>query len=121
MNKFAPTSPTASTCTAQTGTPPAAPASGQQKMPPRRTWLRFLLILVVNYLLMHSFFPQAGAPEKIPYTLFKQEVANSNVEAIYSRDDTIRGRFPKSPSRGVNIGTPCQFPSTLCSAKIYLA
>jgi cell division protease FtsH len=65
-------------------------------MPPRRTWLWFLLILVGNYLLMRSFFPNPSAPVKVPYTLFKQEVADNNVEAIYSRGETITGRFVKA-------------------------
>jgi len=64
-------------------------------MPPRRTWIWFLVMLLLNYLLVRSFFPSPGAPVKIPYTLFKQEVAKRNVEAIYSRGETITGRFVK--------------------------
>jgi len=50
-------------------------------------------MLLLNYLIVRSFFPNPAAPVKVPYTLFKQEVANSNVEAIYSRGEMITGRF----------------------------
>jgi cell division protease FtsH len=62
-------------------------------MPPRRTWVTFLIILVVNYLLVRLLFPGAGAPVKVPYTLFKQEVVKRNVESIFSRGENITGRF----------------------------
>jgi cell division protease FtsH len=53
----------------------------------------FLLILIGNYLLATYLFPSEDAPVNIPYTLFKAEVGRNNVEAIYSRGDTISGRF----------------------------
>jgi cell division protease FtsH len=62
-------------------------------MPPRRTWLWFVLVLLVNYLLMKLLMPSPGAPVTVPYTLFKEEVKKGNVQAIFSRGDTIRGRF----------------------------
>ena len=64
-------------------------------MPPRRSWLWFAAILLVNYLLMRSLFPNADDPVKVPYTLFKQEVVNRNVASIYSRGESIMGRFTK--------------------------
>ena len=73
--------------------PGAAPGPGQAKMPPRRTWLWFVLVLLVNYLLMKLLMPSPGAPVTVPYTLFKEEVKKGNVQAIFSRGDTIRGRF----------------------------
>jgi cell division protease FtsH len=62
------------------------------KMPPRRTWLWFVLILLVNFFLVRYLMP---GPETLtlPYTVFKQEVGKGNVEAIYSRGETITGRF----------------------------
>src|SRR5687768_3314943 len=76
---------------------PGQPAPGPPaNMPPRRTWLWFVLILGMNYLLMHSLFPSADDPVKVPYTLFKQQVSNDNVAAIYSRGETILGRFGKA-------------------------
>jgi len=62
-------------------------------LPPRRAWLTFLLILAVNFLLVHLFFPRPDEPVKVPYTLFKQEAARGNVERIYSRGERLTGRF----------------------------
>jgi cell division protease FtsH len=62
-------------------------------MPPRKTWLWFVLILLANYLLMRLLMPSADAPVTVPYTLFKEEVKKGNVKAIFSRGETIKGRF----------------------------
>jgi cell division protease FtsH len=72
---------------------PAAKASEQAKMPPRKTWLWFLLVLLANYLLMRLLVPGAESPVTVPYTLFKEEVAKGNVEAIFSQGESITGRF----------------------------
>jgi cell division protease FtsH len=66
---------------------------GQMNMPPRRTWLWFLAILLLNYLFMKNFFPDPEAPVKIPYTVFRQEVINNNVKQIYSKGELISGQF----------------------------
>ena len=63
--------------------------------PGRRTWLTFLLILLANFLVIRLLFPHPAAG-KVPYTLFKQEVAKRNVEQIYSRGESLTGRF-RSP------------------------
>jgi cell division protease FtsH len=76
--------------------PGAQKGLGQAKMPPRRTWLWFVLILLANYVLVWLLMPSPGAPVTVPYTLFKAEVGKGNVEAIYSRGATITGRF-KAP------------------------
>jgi cell division protease FtsH len=73
--------------------PGATPDTGQAKMPPRRAWLWFLLVLLANYLLVRLLMPSPGEPITVPYTLFKEEVKKGNVKAIFSRGDTIRGRF----------------------------
>src|SRR4029450_5177751 len=73
--------------------PGAAPGTGQAKMPPRRTWLWFVLVLLVNYVLVRLLLPSPGEPITVPYTLFKAEVGKGNVQAIFSRGDTIKGRF----------------------------
>jgi cell division protease FtsH len=65
-------------------------------MPPRRTWLTFLIILAVNFLLVRFFFPGGDTPVKVPYTLFKAEVTKGNVERIYSRGESLTGKF-RSP------------------------
>ena len=64
-----------------------------QKVPPRRAWLTFLLVVLANYVAMQFFFPRAGEPVKVPYTLFKQEAERGNVAKIYSRGSSITGRF----------------------------
>jgi cell division protease FtsH len=62
-------------------------------MPPRRTWWWFAIALLANYLVMRFFVPGPEAPLSVPYTLFRSEVAKRNVEAIYSRGETVTGRF----------------------------
>ena len=37
--------------------------------------------------------PSPEAPVTVPYTLFKEEVRKGNVKAIFSRGETIKGRF----------------------------
>jgi cell division protease FtsH len=62
-------------------------------MPPRRTWVWFLLIMLINYLLVRTLLPREDEPVTVPYTFFKEQVENGNVAAIYSRGETITGRF----------------------------
>jgi cell division protease FtsH len=66
---------------------------GKPKMPPRKAWLLFLIILFANYLVTKTFFPDADAPVTVPYTVFKQEAAKGNVKSIYSQGASIEGRF----------------------------
>lgn len=100
------------------GTPsrPTNPRSGsdssnrQQAMPPRRTWLLFLLLLLANYLLVDRFFASPAAPVTVPYTVFRTQVMEGNVAAIYSRGETIEGRFEREvllpPPDGVPSAAP---------------
>jgi cell division protease FtsH len=78
------------------GGPGRARGGGLWNMPPRRTWLWLGLILLANVLLGRFLTPAPDTPTTIPYTLFKQEVAKGNVHAIYSRGETLTGRF-KAP------------------------
>src|SRR5687768_12189989 len=80
------------------GRPGAAKGSGLRKMPPSKTWLWFVGILLANYLLMRFLFPGAAAPVTVPYTLFKEEVSKGNVEAIHGQGEIITGRFVKPVS-----------------------
>ncbi len=75
------------------GRPEKPKAAGQANIPPRRTWLTFLILLFLNYLLMRFLFPEPGQPVTIPYTTFKEEVAKGNVKAVYSQGTSIEGRF----------------------------
>jgi cell division protease FtsH len=62
-------------------------------MPPGKTWLWLLAVLLANYFLVRFLLPSPEAPVTVPYTLFKQEVAKGNVAAIYSQGESITGRF----------------------------
>ena len=73
--------------------PGAGPGAGGSYMPPRRTWLWFAVALLVNFLAVRLFMPGAETPLTVPYTLFKEEVAKRNVQSIYSRGETLSGRF----------------------------
>jgi cell division protease FtsH len=66
-----------------------------QKMPPSKTWLWFLGVLLANYLLVRLLMPGPEAPVSVPYTLFKAQVGQGNVQAIYSRGEIITGQFKK--------------------------
>jgi cell division protease FtsH len=65
----------------------------RKKMPPGKAWLWFVLILIVNFLMVRLLIPDAEQPVMVPYTLFKGEVGKGNVKEIFSRGDTITGRF----------------------------
>ena len=63
------------------------------KMPGRRAWITFLIILAANYLVMRLLLPHSEEPITIPYTTFKEQVEKGNVAAIYSKGAGIEGRF----------------------------
>src|SRR5271157_787752 len=67
---------------------------GPQPVPirPRPWWLIFLLLLLINYLVMQTFFGEPSAIT-IPYTFFKQQVQAGNVTEVTGIGDTIRGTF----------------------------
>ena len=73
--------------------PGAEQSPGKATMPPRRAWLWFVLVLLLNFLLARFLMPSPAAPVTVPYTLFKEEVRKGNVKAIFSRGETIKGRF----------------------------
>ena len=76
---------------------PGAPkGTGQANIPPGRTWLWLLLVVLANFLLVRLLMPSPEGPITVPYTLFKSEVTRGNVEAIYSQGESITGRF-KAP------------------------
>lgn len=64
-------------------------------VPPRRTWLVFFLLLVLNYFFVSLLFPPKG-PEPVSYTVFRAELEKDNLAAIHTRGDAIEGKF-KSP------------------------
>jgi cell division protease FtsH len=78
---------------AATGRAGKPAGSGKEKLPSRKTWMTFFVIVLLNYLVMQLFFPGPDAPATIPYTVFKQEVAKGNVKSIYAKGEGIEGRF----------------------------
>ncbi len=79
--------------------PPVASKPGtpvdttQARMPPFKTWLWFMAVLLLNYFLASSFVPSAEEPIVVPYTLFKEQVQKHNVSAIFGKGETITGSF----------------------------
>jgi cell division protease FtsH len=97
------------------GKPGAAKGTGQAKVPPRRTLLWFVLIFLANYVLVRLLMPGPEGPATVPYTLFKEEVGKGNVAAIYSRGETITGRFRAPvtyPPAGGQSAAPSGEPQT---------
>ena len=50
-------------------------------------------MLLGNYLVTRYIVPSADEPLTVPYTVFKQQVVEGNVESIYSQGAMIEGRF----------------------------
>jgi cell division protease FtsH len=86
-------------------------------MPPGKTWLWLLGVLLANYLLVRLLLPSPEAPVTVPYTLFKEQVGKGNVEAIYSQGESITGRFkapvtyPPADEKSAAPGGEAQKPS----------
>jgi cell division protease FtsH len=59
-------------------------------------WLIFVLVLLANFAVTRFFAPGEETPITVPYTVFKQEIAKGNVEAIYSRGADVEGRFAQA-------------------------
>lgn len=72
------------------------PTPNPSNLPTRRTWLTFLAIIALNYLVMRWLVPGPDEAITIPYTAFKEQVGAGNVEAIYSKGASIEGRFEKA-------------------------
>ncbi|HEY7519218.1 MAG TPA: ATP-dependent zinc metalloprotease FtsH [Methylomirabilota bacterium] len=53
----------------------------------------FIVAMIVNYFIAQLLSPGGEPSVTVPYTLFKEQVTRGNVQAIYSRGDTIKGRF----------------------------
>jgi cell division protease FtsH len=102
--------------------PPGPPRPAKAPpLPPKSAWLAFLLILAANYLLMRLLFPMSEATS-VPYTLFRAQVEQGNVEAIYNRGESIEGTFrepvtlpaaEEAGGRGAEPRTATEFETTL--------
>jgi cell division protease FtsH len=96
---------------------PGAPQTpSPTRIPPRRAWLWFAIALILNFLLARYLVPGAATPLTVPYTLFRDEVVKGNVKAIYSRGETMTGRFatpvtfPPPESTNAPASTPVPAP-----------
>ena len=78
------------------GTPGDAKGSAAGRMPSRNTWITFLGILLINYLLGSLILPKPEQGITIPYTVFKEQVEKGNVKTIFAHGETITGRFKAS-------------------------
>ena len=99
---------------------PPSQGSPSPTMPPRRTWLWFLLILVVNFFVVRLLSPAPEGPVTVPYTLFKEEVRKGNVRSIYSQGDSMTGRFKSPvpyPPAGDKSAAPKPQPATKSAGK----
>src|SRR5690242_21377546 len=74
----------------------AKPPPPTRAWPPGRMWLIFVLVLVANFAITRFFTPGEETPIAVPYTVFKEQVAKGNVEAIYSRGADVEGRFAQA-------------------------
>ena len=57
--------------TGQPGGPPPE-GGGLLKMPPRRTWIWFLGLLVANFVILRVLRPGGEQSITVPYTMFKE-------------------------------------------------
>jgi len=92
--KKQPTSQNTQPSAGSDGKAPNAPQRPQ--LFPGRVWLFFLMILMMNYILGRFFAPDAEAPVKVPYTLFKTQVATDNVQAVFNKGEIINGKFRRA-------------------------
>jgi cell division protease FtsH len=100
MNRWAPTVARRAEDTAKRGARPngpgRSPGGAQQRIPPGRAWMWFAVALLLNFVIARYLLPGGETPLTVPYTFFRDEVAKGNVLAIFSRGETMTGRFAKA-------------------------
>ena len=74
-------------------------------MPPRRTWLWFVLIVLANYVLVRLLMPNPGAPVTVPYALFKEEVGKGLVQLAPRENPYLNGSGGYAGARPFSEGT----------------
>lgn len=72
---------------------PPNPAKPPDITRQRNSWVVFVIIIAINYMVMRYLFPGPAAPILLPYTTFKEEVVKKNVAAIYSKGTNVEGRL----------------------------
>jgi cell division protease FtsH len=90
------------------------PSEGNEqkgKSPQYKTWLWIISLFVLNYFIGKYFADRMSEIEKIPYTVFKQEVLKQNVKEVYSKGSSLSGNFinkvtvPTIEVHGLNADT----------------
>ena len=56
-------------------------------------WWIFVAVLLANYFIMRVFALNPEPTVPVPYTVFKEQVAQGNVKSIYSKGQNIEGQF----------------------------
>ena len=106
-----PTAPPPSDHPGRPGGPGEHPPPPTPPIRPRPWWLIFLVFLVLNWALMNLLAPPAQYMN-VPYTFFKQQVREGNVEEVTSKGDQIQGIFRKAvtyPASGKEAQTSTRF------------
>jgi cell division protease FtsH len=62
---------------------------------PNKMYLWFIGLFILNYFIGNYFADRMSDLEKIPYTVFKEEVLKHNVKEIYSKGSSLSGNFIK--------------------------
>lgn len=103
------------TANGRPGTPGSPGSPEQHRMPPRKMWWIFVAVLLANYFVMRLFSAETEPIVPVPYTLFKQQVADGNVRSIYSKGETIEGQFVSpvsvAPAQAAGRGQESQAPA----------
>lgn len=68
----------------------------KNKSPQFKVWIWFISLLIVNYFIGKYFADRMSELEKVPYTVFKEEVLKHNVKEIYSKGPSLTGNFVNS-------------------------
>lgn len=91
--------------------PAGKPGSPNQQPGLRgRIWWVFAALLLMNYFLMRLLSPMTDDAVTLPYTEFKQQVANGNVRSIFSQGRQIEGQFLR-PTQVPTLGAAASSPS----------
>ena len=89
---------------------PRAPLSSWLRQP--RFWIVMAILLALNGLLAPLLFPEPQDRITVPYTFFKQQVADGNVASITSRGESIQGMFKRAVQDPTQTGTTSPKTST---------
>jgi cell division protease FtsH len=87
-----------------------APLPGRLRRP--RFWIVMAILLALNGLLAPLLFPEPQDRITVPYTFFKQQVADGNVASITSRGEAIQGMFKRAVQDPTQTATTSPKTST---------